>query len=72
MEKLTLLILLVIYLMRELVNYREKQDLMNRLMSKSFSEYKTHEEAGEKNNIDEDTALIDIDDARNDLMEAHE
>ncbi len=52
------------------MNYKERQDILNRLMSKNFTEYQYYTSAPEEDQLSEadDPNLVDIMEAREDIL----
>lgn len=60
-----------ILVLREIINYREKRDLMNRLMSRSFTEYVQLTSPDEENEVEAaPSGLIDLETAKEELIDA--
>ena len=73
MEILIIVILTSLLLIREYATYKERQKLLDRIMSQNYSEFKDMEtpeenEYGPKENEDE----IDIDDSKEEILKEEE
>lgn len=68
-QLIAFLCVVALFLVREYVNYKERKDLLNRLMSRDFEQFKHLTETPEPNNFgDEDDNLINIEEAREELV----
>lgn len=61
--------LLAVFIYREYLNQKERQDLLDRLMSRNFEEFKARTASPEENDFEEeDSNLVDIMEAREDVL----
>lgn len=57
---------------REYLNFKERKDMLDRLMSRNFTEYKDNEKP-EKNQLEpEDDGLTDLEEAKNEMIYGQE
>lgn len=64
---------LIIFLgLREYLSHRERKDMLDRLMSKNFQEYKDNDKQEENHLEPEDDGLLDVEDAKEKIVYGQE
>lgn len=67
MEYFVITILSALLGVREYLHYKERKDMLDRLMARSFTEYKDNDKP-EKNQLEpKDDGTVELDDAKNEL-----
>lgn len=67
MELIIILALLIFIALREVMNFIERRDMLNRLMAKDYPEYKQLDDVTPNNLEPADDGTVDIEGARKDL-----
>jgi len=63
-SEIAIAVLVIILLVREIVTYRERKDLLDRLMSRDFTQYKDYTQKEEANQLKEESTEIPLEEAQ--------
>lgn len=67
MEILVIVIFAALLALREVIHYKERKDMLDRLMARSFTEYKDNEKPEENELTPKDDGTAELVDAKDEL-----
>lgn len=72
MEYVFIVVLTGIFIFREVLHYRETKDLLDRLMSRNYLEYKDNQNPEDNDFGEKESDLVGIEQAKEDIVEEEE
>jgi hypothetical protein len=67
MAEIIIIALLAVQIIMVVLNYRERKDLLDRIMAKSFVEYKDNDKLEENDFGKDDPNIINLDEAKEEI-----